>query len=351
MQFYENEAQFVGRLIEKIRDEYPNICQITEFKRLGGGERNDVFLITGEEKYIIRIIHHSIPLVGVNYINEWSKIAAEGCDVAVAPLAAKSGELCITYEGKLVCLYPFIEGEMADVEDLEIRDDMAIRQAQLHKIGVGCRIKTPRPDRTQLLSFDFENNFLYNWERVDNMLKNGGKTLFNDPRRQSELDLKCAREIYERRDAVYRAKEEFKRVVKEINDKNLKLTYAPIHGDIYAPNVIAKNHRIAGIVDWDECNYELIAYELARTCFMFCGDESKTTFDMKKAERFIKLYEENGGPAPKSEYFLMVPMLRLLKFMDIMLYMHNTIIGDTWTPSYGLKCIIALDRLADVRFE
>lgn len=351
MQFYENEQEFVERLIARIREEYPDIPPIDRFKRVIYGERNDVFFLYGEKNYVIRIIHHSVPFVGVEFTNDWALTAARGCDVAVGPMLTKDGKSFIVYEGKAVCFYPMIEGDHADPSDPLIRDDMAIRQAQLHKIGVSCHIKAPRPDRTQMLTFDFEDNFLYNWERVDKMLREGGHTLFNDPRRQSEHDLRCAHELYDRREALYRAKEEFSALVKDINSRSLKLTYAPIHGDIYSSNVLAKDHRITGIVDWDECNYDLTAYELARTCFMFCDDETHTTYDMKKAERFLKLYEENGGATPKSEYFLMVPMLRMLKFMDIMLYMHNTIIGDTWTPSYGLKSIIALDELAKVRFD
>lgn len=351
MQFYENETQFVTDLIATIRREYPDITPIDHFKRVIYGERNDVFFLYGENNYVIRIIHHSIPFVGVRFINDWAIEAAKGCDVAVAPLMTKSGESFLDYGGKAVCLYPMIEGDHADPGDPLIRDDMAIRQAQLHRIGYECPIKAPRPDRSQMLTFNFDNNFLYNWERVDSMLRGGGRTLFEDPRHQSDHDLACAREIYQRRDSVYRAKEEFERLVKQINDRHLSLTYAPIHGDIYSSNVLAKDHRISGIVDWDECNYDLTAYELARTCFMFCDDDTHTTYDRKKAERFLKLYREHGGVTPESEYFLMVPMLRMLKYMDIMLYMHNTIIGDTWSPGYGLKCIIALEELAKVRFD
>ncbi len=351
MQFYENEPAFVEGLIAVIRREYPDIPAISSFERIIHGERNDVFFLYGEKNYVIRIIHHSIPFVGVEFINRWACIAADGCDVAIAPLLTKDGKTFIVHDSRAVCLYDKIEGSHAAPSDPLIRDDMALRQAQLHRIGFDCAIKAPRPDRTQMLTFDFENNFLYKWDAVDKMLKEGGRTLFEDPRHQSERDLACAREIYERRDAVYRAKEEFEKIVREINARDLSLTYAPIHGDIYSGNVLAKDHRITAIVDWDECNYDLTAYELARTCFMFCSDPSGTTFDMQKAARFLRIYEENGGVTPKNEYFFMVPMLRMLKYMDIMLYMHNTIIGDTWTPSYGLQCIIALDKLAGVTFE
>lgn len=351
MQFYENEPQFVAGLIARIRECYEGICPIERFQRVIYGERNDVFFLYGKNNYVIRIIHHSIPMEGVRYINRWAALAADGCDVAVAPMLTKEGESFLIYEGRAVCLYPMIEGDHADPSDPPIRDDMAIRQAQLHRIGVSCPIKAPRPDRSQMLNFNFENNFLYNWDRVDAMLRAGGSPLFHDPRRQTETDLACAREIYERREVIYRAKEEFQQLLQQLSERRLSLTYAPIHGDLYSSNVLAKDHRITGIVDWDECNYDLTAYELARTCFMFCGDETGTTFDMQKAERFLRLYEEHGGPTPKSEYFLMVPMLRMLKYMDIMLYLHNTIIGDTWTPSYGLQCVLAIDRLKDVRFD
>ncbi len=351
MQFYENEPSFVAALIAEIREQYPNIPEITSFKRVIHGERNDVFFLYGQKNYVIRIIHHSIPFAGVEFINRWACLAAQECDVAIAPLKARNGQTYIVSNGRAVCLYDLIEGSHADPSDSAIRDDMAEKQALLHRIGLHCPIKAPRPDRSQMLTFDFDHNFLYDWEAVDTMLKQGGKPLFSDPRHQSAQDLRCAQEIYDRAGAVYRAKEEFQATVKAINEQKRPLTYAPIHGDIYSGNVLAKDHRITAIVDWDECNYDLTAYELARTCFMFCADETGTTFDMAKAARFLKRYEECGGVTPKSEYFLMVPMLRMLKFMDIMLYMHNTIIGDTWTPSYGLQCIIALDNLAQVRFD
>ena len=352
MQFYENEAQFVRELMDQVEKEYPGVGHLDHFRRMTDGERNDAFFVSGQSgRYVIRVIHHSTAVEGVIYTNRWTRIAAEKCDVVIAPYLTKSGESFFRYNGRIVGLYPFAEGSHADINDEQIRDDMALRQAQLHRIGLDCDIKTQRPDRPQMLQLNLEDNFLYNWENVDKMLRSGGAPMFNDPRRQSPEDLRCAHELYDRREALYRAKEEFTKLIHDINAKGMKLTYAPVHGDIYSPNVLTKNHKITGIIDWDECGYEVIAYELARTCFMFCTDETKTTFDMARAERFLKVYEENGGPAPKSEYFLMIPLLRMLKFMDIMLYLNNTIIGDTWTPSFGLESIIALDRLAEVHFE
>jgi Ser/Thr protein kinase RdoA (MazF antagonist) len=350
MRAYENEPLFINTLVNRVYDEYHGIVPINSNRRLFGGERNDVFLLEGEgKKYVMRIIHHLTDIRGVRYTNNWSRFAAERMPEANAPLLTNSGDTLFVHDGHIVGIYPFVDGMHSDRDDPQVRDEMAYAQAKLHRIGLIYPDQNSRPDRCSMIFLDLENNFLYNWDNVDQMLRSGGRSMFEDPNHQNEDEQLIIQQLYDRREILYSAKKEFSILVKKLRQNMDTLLYAPIHGDMYSSNVLVKNHKIVGIVDWDECNNEILVYELGRTCWEYCKDIENITFHHERAERYLSLYKEAGGPAPESQWHLMIPLLRMLKFMDIMLYLNNSIIGDVWDPAYGLESIIALNNLKNYR--
>jgi Ser/Thr protein kinase RdoA (MazF antagonist) len=343
---YENETKLLSGIFEQTAREYEGMAVPLSCKRLSGGERNDIFKLDFHEgsPLVLRIIHHKTELSGVLYTNTWSAFAASRIKEAISPRLTKTGDSIFIHNGMICEILPFVEGVNSDRELSIHRDEIAKIQARLHNIGLQFPDQRPRPDRPRLLEFDFENNYIYNWEAVDKMLSSGGKALFSDPRHQSETEQEKIAGIYERREALYKGKEEFIKLTESLK-KRRDLLYAPIHGDLYGPNVLMKDDRIAGILDWDECGNEMLVYELGRVLWEYCKNPERDGFDRDRSAQYLAAYKAEGGPVPEDEWDLMVPLLRYLKYIEVMLYVHNSIIGDVWDPAYGLENIKALIAL------
>ena len=88
---------------------------------------------------------------------------------------------------------------------------------------------------------------------------------------------------------------------------------------------------------------EIIIY-LATLCI-----EGFFSFLADRLERYLSVYKAEGGPVPESQWDLMAPLLRYLKFIEVTFYLHNSIIGDVWDPDYGLENIRALINLEGVK--
>ncbi len=325
---------------------YPFLPRFTEATRMHGGERNNVYLLRGEDgsRHVMRIIHHLTELSGVEYTNAWSAFVARFMPQAISPYLTKDHKSYFLCDGLATGLYPFADGVYSDREVPEQRDALAAIQARLHLIGLMYPDRKPRPDRPLLLHMDFEENFLYNWKAVLKMLNQGGKEMFEDQNHQNGPAQAWIQKIYECRGAILEAKkdlEEFQRTIQKVEG----LVYAPIHGDMYGHNILVRDNHISGILDWDECNREVLVYELARTCWEYCKDSQRVVFIQDRAERYLNVYQKNKGPAPESQWPYMIPLLRMLKFSEVMLYLHNAIIGDVWDPGYGYENLRALMNL------
>jgi Ser/Thr protein kinase RdoA (MazF antagonist) len=352
MRQYENEAELLSGIFRQMAGEYDGMAVPVSYKRLPGGERNDIFKLDfhGASPLILRIIHHATELSGVRYTNNWSAFAASRMKEAVSPFLTKSNDSVFIHDGMICELMPFVDGLNSNREIPAHRDEIAKIQARLHRIGLQYPDQRPRPDRPRLLEFDFEDNYVYNWEVVDKMLKSGGKALFSDARHQSAEEQEKIAGIYERREALYKGKEEFKKFTSVLKERR-GLLYAPIHGDLYGPNVLMKDDRVAGILDWDECGNDLLVYELGRVLWEYCKNPERTGFTIEQSVRYLSVYKAEGGPVPEDEWDLMIPLLRYLKYIEVMLYINNSVIGDVWDPSYGLENIKALTALESADYK
>lgn len=69
----------------------------------------------------------------------------------------------------------------------------------------------------------------------------------------------------------------------------------PLHGDFYAGNVLVRDGRIEGLLDWDEAFLGPPERELAWAAWEWSGGLS--TADLNAAESFVYFYSLAGGPA------------------------------------------------------
>ena len=347
---YADEGKVMEALARRVGEEYDGVPRLTPCRRLRGGERNDVFLMEGGgEKKIVRVIHHATDVRGLRFTNDWSRFAAERMPEVSAPYLTRSGETFFVCDGMMAGLYPYMEGEPSRRDYLPHRLDMARKHAQLHRIGVEYPVKTPRPDRQTMLDLDLENNFLFRWSEVTAMLADGGRALFEDPRHQNEEDQRCIEGLYRHRQSLIDARRELEEWQRSVRARKSGLLYAAMHGDLYPSNVLAVGDRITGIIDWDECNVDCLAYEFGRGMWEYTKDLDTFCFDPQAVRQYADAYAEAGGPVPPEEWDIIVPSIRLLKFTDTVFYMQNAIIGDVWGPAYGYESVRVLENLRDFR--
>lgn len=346
MRNYPDEARLVAELAEHAGQEYGINLKADHYQRLKGGERNDVFLLGSKPNVIMRIIHHNTSIHGVEFVNRWSRYCAQYSPLVNAPFLTLSGKSYFSREDMLVSLFPFVPGTHANRNIPQIRQKMAEFQAQLHQISLACPYQESRKDRTSTIYIDLDHNFLYNWQEVETMLSQGGRALFEDPRYQDDVSQKTISLLYQKRGILYDAKEELTQLFKHLQGQKI-LMKGPIHGDMYGANVLAQKGHITGVIDWDEANVDLHVYELGRTMWEFCKDEKACTLRKNWALNYLENYSKAGGTSPKEEWHLLVPLIRTVKFLDIVFYMQNAIIGDVWSPAYGLESIHVLKNLKD----
>ena len=333
-------------IISKITGCYDNVISIENSERISGGDWNDVYCLYKQngDKLVLRIMHPSYKKEGIDFTNRFALYASKIIPEAVSPLCKKDGSSIIDFRERYACLFPFKEGSYSDRTNPAHRDDAARILAELHKAGISYTDKTPRPDRFPLASLDLEQNHYYNWDKTDSMLKKGGRTLLEDPFHQNEKDQFVIQEIITLSSVVYEAKNEFNKLQISLNQRD-DLARAPVHGDLYGRNILVVNDKISAVIDWDECAIELLVYELARTAWEYCKDTATFNFDKGMLTRFLTVYKDSRGPVPEEHWRFMVPLLRFLKYLEVMLYLHNSIIGYNWIPSYGLENLKALINL------
>ena len=100
-------------------------------------------------------------------------------------------------------------------------------------------------------------------------------------------------------------------------------------------------------MDWDECQYEPLVYDLSRGIWEFCKDKAKTDIDMTLAEKFLQVYFEAGGPVPKEQTDLLLPYIRLVRIVEVLFYIVNSVIGDYWNAEYTVRNLKALKNLPE----
>ena len=88
------------------------------------------------------------------------------------------------------------------------------------------------------------------------------------------------------------------------------LSRGPLHGDYHPRNILCADGRITGVIDWDEANLGFLADELAWAAWEFCHTPGRDDLDFERAQAFIHVYRESGGPCPPRENLYLIPFIR-----------------------------------------
>ena len=81
------------------------------------------------------------------------------------------------------------------------------------------------------------------------------------------------------------------------------------HGDFYPGNLLCREARIRGVIDWHEADVRPIALELAGAAFEFCRDREHV-LDRDRATEFVEAYMAASGPLPEQELRVLAQWIR-----------------------------------------
>ncbi|WP_152365118.1 phosphotransferase enzyme family protein [Microlunatus speluncae] len=110
-----------------------------------------------------------------------------------------------------------------------------------------------------------------------------------------------------------------------------------VHGDFYSRNLLCRDGRIAGLIDWDDVRVERLDAELAWVTWELTKSPAGEDMITDRAVDFVAAYRRAGGPARPGSDFLQLIKERLTGELD----------GDD--PDYVASLRAALPTLIESR--
>ena len=327
-----------------------NLHPIGAAYRLEGGYRNLVLRIeTGNGILVVRISHPATTVESIAYEHALLRYISARVPQVPAPLAAVDGSTWFDHGGRLVTLFPFMPGRIADRGRVAVRAGAARMLAQLHRAALEYPHKYPRPGHPALRDLDWVRNTMWAWPAVYALLSRGADALVGTPGFGGPGMLLAVREIVARLPQIEREREVFRAFVAELAASDRSLLFSPIQGDYYRGNLLVDGDQISAVLDWDECHPEWLSWELGRATWEFCKDEAVHTLDEARAHMFLGAYLEAGGPVPMSEFDMLVPFMRCVRLQEVLAALGDALRGEAWDPEYTLHNLLALEHLQHAR--
>jgi Ser/Thr protein kinase RdoA (MazF antagonist) len=206
----------------------------------------------GEESVAYRVGNHVVrigPPWRTEEDTEWchgvAAAAAVNIPEAVAPRTTSDRRTIVRVDGRLVSVWPFVDGEWADEEDPRLPAQVAGLLARLHRALARFR-PPPRPNPSATLA-----------EAPD----------------LADADLDEWLIAFDR------------------DNRNRQ----PLHGDFYRGNMLVKDGQIVGVLDWDEAFVGPPERELAWAAWEWSN--GLWTGDLGDAFDFVEMYVAAGGTA------------------------------------------------------
>ena len=234
---------------------------------------------------------------------------ADEIEQVVAPLAALDGSTFYADGDYLVSVFPFLEGEGLRFHEALFREQLPVLLARLHRRAQAWLVTEQRPGVPSLRDRDWDRNDWWDWSLIDKPT------------------------------SLARAFEELREWVAGADD----LRVCAIHGDFHMGNVVVRDERVAGIVDWEYARRDWPALELAGVVWDLSWDGTSTKIDHALRDDLVQRYVDAGGPA---EAAVIVPMMRLESLVSALISLTRAAKGQPWNREFTRLLIATLDELA-----
>jgi Ser/Thr protein kinase RdoA (MazF antagonist) len=267
----------------------------TNAARLDGGYDKDVFRIDADgEPYALRVYQREVPADAV--ASELALLAPFAAQLDEVPntIPTRDGALFAVEGGRIAVLTPFVEGQTPDRRNPQHRRAAAETLARLHEVGASIEHSAPRPDFPARRDLDWQSNRWWSWPDVERFL--------DEHHLPGLADTDAA--------GLHRRLIGEMAVLEGTFDRpsRLGLPSMPLHNDFWEGNLVERDGRIVGIVDWDECMVDWRAIEVVDAACSFGRLDNDHELDPASACEFLALYERAGGeilPEERQAFFLL----------------------------------------------
>ena len=287
-----------SKLAQVFSRHWGELHDANEFARLGGGELKDVYRIDADGgPYALRIYTPDVSPEDVASELELVAPFAEPLPEVPASIPTDGGELHATEDGRVAVLTSFVEGERPDRHNPQHRRDGAEMLARLHSVAASIETPAPRPGFPSRCELDWEHNRWWSWPEIERYLE--------------EHDLEGL--VGTNTAGLHRRLIGEVVVLPDALDQLAKrgLPAMPLHNDYWEGNLIMRDGRIVGVVDWDECAVDWRAIEVVDAACSFGRGELGYEFDPPKAREFLELYVECGGEILAEERQALLPLRKI----------------------------------------
>jgi Ser/Thr protein kinase RdoA (MazF antagonist) len=237
------------------------------------------------------------------------RFLANEIEQVVAPLAALDGSTFYVDGGHVVSVFPFLEGEQLRSQEALFRQELPALLARLHRRAQAWPVTEQRPGVPSLRDRNWDRNDWWDWSLV------------------------------EKPASLVRAFEQLREWVADADD----LCVCAIHGDFHTGNVLVRDGRVAGIVDWQYSRRDWPALELAGMVWDLSWDGSSTTIDLALRDDLIQKYVDSGG---LGEAAAVVPLMRLESLVSALISLTRAAKGLPWNREFTRLLVATLDELA-----
>lgn len=219
----------------------------------------------------------------------------------VAPLAGIGGETVQHWRGRLVSLFPFVHGNAGTTAPSDDRGREAARAlAQIHRVSLH---ELDLSQRDGFTATDEQPRWI--WSKIRPFLADA----LTPTDERDELFAVFDREIA-RLDTW----------LDDLHASRRPLPRATIHGDYNPRNMIFRDGRLSGVIDWDNCRRDTIAYEVAAASFNRVG--------VPPAE-FWRTYLDSGGPLGAKDVDLLGGFARMDTLAELQWALHDGTVVPT----------------------
>ncbi|MCW8965112.1 MAG: phosphotransferase [Candidatus Pacearchaeota archaeon] len=273
--------------------------ELEDFSRINSGIVNDNWLIkTKDKKYILRCANKDKDSLGVEL--SFTKIIFEnGFNYRVPlPIISNQKKPFVIYKEKLFWLYEFIDGEIKSELTSELVEEVAIMMANLHNIIEKSNLDLNNSD------YNLEKNLeeLIRYKNIS-AEKNDKFSIYFYKNVNKMIDV-CS--------------------VLEISD----IRRFPIHRDINLGNLIFKDNRIVGIIDFDQISggKDYLVRDISNF-FLYCLEKESMELNLNLVKVFLDKYKELREITQK-EMELIIKLM-VINCVEDFVYEYKTYLKDS----------------------
>lgn len=312
-----------------------DLTQVRSVSRVAGGELKEVYrLDLGDHSLALSLYRpETTPAMVASELAWVTEFAAQLPEVPRPIPTSDGARLFVEQTGRVAVLSEFIRGEHPDRMVATHRHAAAEMLAQLHEIASNIKDPQPRPCYPAWSELDWRENQWWVWSRVQRFL--------HDSDLNDVPDIDSAK-VEER---LAKGLEPLPSALLAL--ARLDLPAIPIHNDYFEGNLLYRDGRIFGVVDWDEARLDWRAWDIGNATWSFSRASEEHRMDALNAKAFLGDYESAGGEITDDERRVLVQLIRVRLLWETLYELGKGCLGYKMDWHYLYGNLTALDGFSE----